>query len=727
MRNPIIRSTIIVFAFWWFASILWGLSRYGLPDSGLFLLTAIKSFVWGTLAFSLTIFVSAVLRWARKGWHLPNEERGIHCTIGLVPGVIRWPRRRKSLRVDVTCWPRVARWMTEGQTEYVKAFQAILDVMSAQPAFPASPTKGGHGDATLLEHSLNVAETGLELMPAWRFRPKNRDIDLQGRALAPQDRDIAMLILIGHDIGKLEAFKVKGDSVSIVKRFHDREGGRILATLKEIWSLPEDDRKALIAAVTHEHHPQDLPIHTGDTVRLLLEFLIDADTEAGRREEGRAKTKMEEVDDTNSESDDLIWEWFLDYIAKPGTINGREQRFRAGFKGADGLLYLNEQVVRTVFAEQFFKNPLQAEIKKGDGRYLITEDLLRILDARGVLICEFDGQRFKYKNALFKVVSNNSQGRILGEWQVAFVVSLGEHTPLGIQALAPAPNPPRITQALYGTRALRSISEKDETTHEVADEAKHSDLEIVPNTLVETSPSFAATTTSERPSSPPPDPYAHLGGLGKALICGMKKAGYEPEFNSNGRLMLSASQASKLSKEGGIDHKGYFDAFLKAVKDNETIMRGVEVVRDESELLQSVSIWLDRYDVPADTDSIPAISSESSDITSDPVHSPAIISPIVHIADADSPSDVSTEINAVPHESLSEPPLVVVTASLSAKPAISDSLEIEGLDDFEFGGDKLERLNEKLKSAKKNRNRRQTKNTSPLIENIVTQLNDRRF
>lgn len=690
MRNPIIRSAVIVFIFWWLVSILWGLSKYGLPDSGLFLLTTLKSFSWGALAFFLTISLSGLLRWARKGWYLPNKERGIQCSIGLVPGVMSWPRRRRSFRVDATCWPRVARWMAEGQTEYVKAFQAILDIISAQPSFPASPTKGGHGDATLLEHSLNVAETGLELMPTWRFQPKNRDIDLQDHALSPQDRDIAMLILVGHDIGKLSAFEVTRDSVKIVKRFHDREGGRILSTIKEIWILPEDDRKALIAAVTHEHHPQDLPTHTGDTVRLLLEFLIASDTEAGRREEGRVKAENEDIADKNNESDDLIWEWFLDYIAKPGTINGREQRFRAGFKGADGFLYFNEQVVRAALAEQFFRNPLQAEIKKGDGRYLITQELLRILNSRGVLICEFDGQVFNYKNALFKVVSSNNKGRFLSEWQVAFVVSLGKQAPPGIQDLAPAPNPPRITQALYGTRALRSESETDTTTGDLTDEGKHPDP--AQSTLVGTLTTPESTITPECSVELSPNPYAHLGGLGKAVIFGMKKAGREPIFTQNGYLKLSPSEAAEFSRKGGIDHKGYFDEFIKNVCDDEKIMCGIEVVRDESESLQSVNIWLKHTDAKA------AEAADRSALTTD--------------------SDFNSEI------SNSETQSIVMETCASSKNIISDSLEIEGLDSFEFGGKGLEQLNDKVKSEKRNRNKRRSRKISPFVEDIATQLND---
>jgi len=509
MRNPIISSTLVVFGFWWAVAFVWGAKEFGFPQDLMYLTVATKAAILGAGTFLIAAFAMWGKRWIDQGGLMETHARGAQCSIGVLPGLVRWARSKKSTTVNAKRWPRTARWQKEAPEEYAKAFQAILDTLGAQPKLPASPVAGGHGGQTLLDHSLNVVETGLELMDRWTFARRPND-PLAGSSVSTDDRDVMVLILAGHDLGKLEAFRMEGGKVVEWKRSHDREGARILATMEETWAIPEDDRKTLIAVVSHEHHPQDLPMHTGDRTRLLLEFLIDSDAEASRREEGKtdlsgaeetAQGRMNKSSAASSQAafgdDESIWLWFIDFLAKPGTINGRDKRFRVGFKGADGRIFLNEVSIRRALAEEFYKDPLMAENRKGDGRYVITENLMRVLGERNVLLQVWDGQRYSHKNALFRVISRNKEGKVVGQWAAAIIVDLGESMPASLRAMAPAPNPPEIVEAVFSQRALKDADGAGQGTEGSAEEQAHPETEEVTDVWHEEGGAPVETTPKE--------------------------------------------------------------------------------------------------------------------------------------------------------------------------------------------------------------------------------------
>jgi hypothetical protein len=469
---------LIIVAFWWVVALFWGMIHYdhASPSSLFYTGYLHNTLVFSAAALVFSFFLTFGYRWIRNGGLKFMSNRGIQSTIGHIPGLVTWERAKKtSVNIDDKKYPKLCEWLKKAPPEYLSVFNAIIDTIAAVPALPASPVKGGHGSFTLLEHTLNVVETGFSRLETWTFDRSKSD-PLSGSALPNSSWDIAVLVLAGHDIGKMDAFNFDGKNVVSWRRSHDREGARILATMDEVWNLPEDDRKALIAAVAHEHHPQDLPTHTGSETRLLMEFLIDVDAEASQKEEGKLKITTEESISTVStvstvsvvedEEDEAIWLWFLSYLAKPGTINGKDKRFRVGFKAAGGRIFLNEVSVRRVLAGDFYSDVSKAESKKGDGRFHITENLLRILDLKGVLIKDFGEEKYSYKNALFKVKSTNKDGKTLGEWSVAFVVNLGEFTPTNIIALSPAPNPPQLTGAVFHQRALKQEATSEENAHQ---------------------------------------------------------------------------------------------------------------------------------------------------------------------------------------------------------------------------------------------------------------------
>lgn len=470
MRNPIIRAFLLVLGFWWVVGFIWGAIHYNeVPEKFLFLGHINNVVVIATMTFIGSAFLVWADRWIRKGGLGVVKKRGVISSIGLIPNLVIWDRASLGQGIDESKWPKTAEWVKTAPNEYREAFLAIMTTIMSKPDLPASPVSGGHGGFTLFAHTLNVVEHGLNKRDSWLFERRKSD-PLKGSALPVVLYDAAVLTLAGHDIGKMKAFIVEDGKVVDWKKSHDKEGAQILATLEEMWQIPEDDRKAIIAAVAHEHHPQDLPTHTGSETQLLMEFLIDIDEWASREEEG--KLAIIKGQESGSEAhpeglgDEEMWSWFLQMIAKPNTINGRDERFRVGFKDANHLIYFNEIKVRTALATEFFQDPLLAESKKGDGRAVITERLLKVLDAKGVLIKSWQDFHFGYKGALFKLESIDKKGKKLGEWATAFIVDLKEHLPGNVRALDPAPNPPSIVEPVFPQRRLKKESSIAQATGE---------------------------------------------------------------------------------------------------------------------------------------------------------------------------------------------------------------------------------------------------------------------
>lgn len=467
MKNPIISSMLIVFGFWWVVAAATGLWYNGIPEKA-DLLASLERSLYVAVGVGALVFLFVHLRnWILQGYLLPSVLRGIQCSIGQLPGAMKWPRNPGKLSVDEKRWPLTHAWIRTASPEYRAAFEAILQVIAGTPV-PASPVAGGHGGLMLFEHTLNVVETGLGRQKDWSFTRRSRD-PLHGATIPDEDIPLAVLILAAHDIGKIIAFVVEKGRVIEKKPSHDKEGSRILATMDEVWRLPEDDRKTLIVVVAHEHHPQDFPQHAGDRARLLLEFLIETDAEASRAEEGKTRetrettaspeaAKTPDAADQEEKEIEAIWTWFTDYIVKPGTINGNNKEFRVGFK-AGARLYLNEVQVRRAFAEGFFQDKSAAEDKMGDGRSRIMETFLYVMEKKGVLLKDFNNLHFSYKNALFKLTSHAPDGRILGRWEAAIVLDMDDSFPSAIRKMKDAPNPPTITGVVFPQRALRATDE----------------------------------------------------------------------------------------------------------------------------------------------------------------------------------------------------------------------------------------------------------------------------
>lgn len=542
MRRSVIPAFITVFIFW--AVVLW--FQGGMPPSlpNKSRLVALAVMAGATFAVMLAIAYiskSIILKRSLE----PSGQRMAKATISVVPGAKALPRV-EDVKIKRKRWPLVAAWR-KGETpdgwpsehspsEAHKAlFEAILSILMTKPDHPASPEATGHGGCSLVEHSLNVVETGLAVVQRWEMSRKNHA--LQGRVMPHEAYPLMPILLLAHDLGKQVAFKVSGGEVVQRKPYHDRESARLVAKLDELWALDEEERSDLIMAMAFEHHPQDFPEHGSERARFLMEFLIDADriasanedrvakgndpvfeadclldgsegaeaerTQSGPDEvEGRAQESSEtddregsnetassregeaaqprrsvdsgtssvdnaqsSVHSTQSDSDreavadyEQLYDWVMDLIVRPGTINGTQKKFRAGFW--DGhRLFLNESSIRHRLAEEFYNNPEKAHERAGDGRYFITQPLLAALSHKGVLVQTHDGQTFNAKNSLFRVKSKDPKtGKVLetGAWNSAIVIEWPqEDIPMALATMEPAPKPPFIVAALWPQHALR--------------------------------------------------------------------------------------------------------------------------------------------------------------------------------------------------------------------------------------------------------------------------------
>lgn len=202
---------------------------------------------------------------------------------------------------------------------YANVLLAVARYMNTVPGLPASPVPGGHGGATLIQHSLNVVRAMEDVCRNWRFEGhRNKDgsfwyqvAPVNGNPFHQFDPADPILPLAAfvHDLGKVACYKLQPDG-SVVERTetafyfdgslldkdkskkrkveHDTEGAKILRRMPELWELPAGDVRALVTAVGYYHKIGSLPLSDwlDDRTRSLVELLAYADQVAGARESG---------------------------------------------------------------------------------------------------------------------------------------------------------------------------------------------------------------------------------------------------------------------------------------------------------------------------------------------------------------------------------------------------------------------------------------------------------
>ncbi|PIX98442.1 MAG: hypothetical protein COZ24_00115 [Hydrogenophilales bacterium CG_4_10_14_3_um_filter_63_21] len=509
MKNPLLSSFVIVTVFWYVMlaipsrALLHEIPVYALK--GLWI--ALVGVFWGVLAFAVWL---AVVRGNKQhGLKSGDSRRGLSISLGDFPRGAPPPAR---VPCGETFLPETfSTWFTAYQAAHpthAALMRAVMEVYQARALLPASPVPGGHGGATLMQHSLNVLATILNMAPSWRYDGhKNK----KGQVVFPLidgtyrfDATDPLIPIAGfaHDIGKITCYRQREDGlVEEIKPHHDTEGGKILITLEAFWALPKGDRDALNLALSFYHHINSLPLWADDRTRALTELLITADIRTGMAEgeknlaalyedidalPGWLDGQMDEVmatlpaqpipvQDTPAdhvadvavaragsapadENDGWAWDQFEALILEPGRINGNNKAMRVGFKHGEWV-YVNDAVLRTALAAALNASRLTEQAGRGQ-MSPFTRLLLSRLARMGLLYQHHDGRDFSEKSALFKMVMHGTGGKIVQNWGFTMIFKATAF-PV-IAAMPDCKYPPQVLGCGFGEHRAINKSGKPE-------------------------------------------------------------------------------------------------------------------------------------------------------------------------------------------------------------------------------------------------------------------------
>lgn len=444
-KNEFIRSHVIVFVTWYLLLFVVGAS-------------VTVAMVTKHLAISAAMLIAGVALGggfvAARRFLLHDDEhpelgqfnlRGLNSTIGPLPesrlAIRPAPLTGDGIFSGQAWWPEYKR----RHPQHAKAMLAIQSLMKAKPDLPASPVPGGHGGATLIQHSLNVVHTIIEMVPGWRYSGhKNSkgeivfpllDVSLGEHRFAPDD-PMPVLAAFAHDVGKVVCYEQRDGGIVEVKKNHDTEGARLLRALPEVQALPWRDRTALLLSCEYRHKPMMLPegAWIDDRARSLMELLIAADVETGRREGGTSAAVLRapgvaaqggEMNggqaalnatpavpepqappphpvavESGSRPDALDLTYSI--LLEGNRVNGTNAAKRIAWKH-DGWLYINDAKLRAAVAERL-EDSSYMTLNRGQ-MHSFTLELMEQLANAGHLMQEFEGARYSAKRAVFTTVS----------------------------------------------------------------------------------------------------------------------------------------------------------------------------------------------------------------------------------------------------------------------------------------------------------------------------------
>lgn len=483
--NPIIRSLLIMFAFWYLLLFIladgygWPKLPYALYESAAWCLIGVISGIGFYLIFSehkrARIAISMT----------PTCFRGLVCSLGDLPSTSEQAKRTRLKEPNLP--DDMGDWFNRYREKYplhANLMVALMEIYESNKKLPASPVAGGHGGFSLQKHTENVLRTMLIKSKNWSYLGHRGKT---GKILFPlieptykfnQEDPLVALCAYAHDLGKVECYKLLSNGlVKEIRPNHDLVSGAMLIKLPEFWELPKKDRDALKMSISYYHHLSRLPLWPDDRTRALAELLIRSDVATGKAEglqqneidsmyEGMPETfeaalpvvsatllPLDEGDVPPSEnqdgnagaagdaaidrpvhhgekmSEEIEWAYsaFLDVVCEEGRINGGDKNMRIGIKHADWV-YINDAGLRKAVSQSFGR-PDIAENQRGQ-QASFTYSLLEKLSALSVLKQEHDGKYYSTKRALFHIQDFRPGGKGVGlDWQytIIFKTSLFLH------------------------------------------------------------------------------------------------------------------------------------------------------------------------------------------------------------------------------------------------------------------------------------------------------------
>lgn len=318
--NPIVKSVIIVTVFWYVVIAVFPLLRtldiemwfeympvlFDAAPS--FATHSLKIVGLGAITGCASIFILHLMGLGEALHSIRRQKfRGATLTIGDFPRGAPLPKRKhtpasespsKSIVFDssavefgdseLDAWWRL---YAEANPLYARLFAAIDGTLLASPRTPASPVPGGHGGATLLQHSRSVLKMTLRHAKDFEWvghRNKKGTITYHPSDATysfDESDPLIPIIAYSHDIGKLWCYEVQKDgSVQEVRSNHATVGATLLRLFPELWELSLHERETVIYAIKYYHSISRMPLSIGDHPRALAELLIAADIATGMME-----------------------------------------------------------------------------------------------------------------------------------------------------------------------------------------------------------------------------------------------------------------------------------------------------------------------------------------------------------------------------------------------------------------------------------------------------------